>query len=287
MALALDYERSGSRGRSSVVEHNLAMVGVVSSSLIARSILKVSDFDKHLISSSFSNHFTPCFVLVSCYKLCWFRPMTRSMDGERYLKNGQAGITIIGMCPSVCGPFYDGNTIRIALGTKSAKVARVRRDELLEADDDYWIQLKLSLNLESAGERMDTSHAEKRYPVAKARALSACFRFRPMDQLADPSQIEDIVRRLLSLEQKAASNGSLNPEMIDAVMGGVEEPRVLVGEAVDIYQTEIAMPDPGEEISRTEAALKKHARPVLAVFHRGHRRSADCRDHSRARPAIL
>ena len=37
MAPTLEYERSWSRGRSSVVEHNLAMVGVVSSSLIARS----------------------------------------------------------------------------------------------------------------------------------------------------------------------------------------------------------------------------------------------------------
>ena len=166
------------------------------------------------------------------------------INGRRALPEKRAGwYYYYRHVPVRLRPFYDGNTIRIALGTKSAEVARVRRDELLEADDDYWIQLKLSLDLESAGERMDTSHAEKRYPVAKARALSACFRFRPIDQLADPSQIEDIVRRLLSLEQKAASNGSLNPEMIDAVLGGVEEPRVLVGEAVDIYQTEIAMPD--------------------------------------------
>ena len=74
---------------------------------------------------------------------------------------------------------------------------------------------------------MDTSHARKRYDVAKARAL------------ADPSQLDDIVRRLSHIEKTAASDGSLNSETIDAVLGGVEVPEVSISEAMNIYQSEI------------------------------------------------
>lgn len=169
--------------------------------------------------------------------------MSRPLAGERYLKNRGGWYYYYRHVPTRLRAFYSGGTIRLALGTQSAEVARVRRDELVEADNDYWSQLKLSLELEAAGEPMDTSHAKKRYDIAKARALSAGFKFRPMDQLADPSQIEEIVRRMLSLDKSAASDGSLNPATIDAVLGGVEEPIVTISQAMEIYQTEIMRAD--------------------------------------------
>ena len=165
--------------------------------------------------------------------------MTRAQNGERYLKNRGGWYYYYRHVPTRLRPFYAGATIRLALGTQSAEVARVRRDELVEADNDYWGQLKLSLDLEAAGEPMDTSHARKRYDVAKARALAAGFKFRSIDTLADPSQLDDIVRRLSHIEKTAASDGSLNPETIDAVLGGVEAPDVTVSEAMNIYQSEI------------------------------------------------
>ncbi len=97
----------------------------------------------------------------------------------------------------------------------------MRRDELVEADDANWFQLKLSLDLEKAGQTMDTAHARKRYEIVKARAMAAGHTYRPVDQLADPSQIEEIVRRLLTVVQHAVSDGSLNEAVVDAVLGEV------------------------------------------------------------------
>ena len=169
--------------------------------------------------------------------------MTLRPKNDRYLMQRAGWYYYYRQVPARLRPFYEGRKIRIALGTQSYEVARVRRDELLEADNDYWAQMKLSLDLEKAGERMDVTHAQKRYDVAKARALAAGFKFRPMDTLADPSQIEDIVRRLSHIEKTAASDGSLNPDIIDAVLGGVDIPKTTVSEAMKVYQPEIMRAD--------------------------------------------
>ena len=165
--------------------------------------------------------------------------MSDTLVTEKYLKRRNGWFYYYRRVPTALLPFYSGKFIRVALDTKSLEVAKVRRDELAEADDDYWAKLKLSLKLEKLGERMDTKHARSRYEIAKARALAAGFRFRSMDQLADPSQIEDIVKRVLAVDQNQTSDGRLNPVMVDAVLGGIDEPAVSVSEAMKIYQNEI------------------------------------------------
>ena len=169
--------------------------------------------------------------------------MTRTQDGEQFLKKRGGGYYYYRRVPVRVRSFYPSDLIRISLGTKSIEVAKARRDELAEADDDYWAQLKLSLNLEEAGEAMSTAHAKRRYEIAKARALAAGFKFKALDQLAQPSQVDEIVRRLEAIEGRAASDGSLNPEVIDAVLGGVEGPKTSISEAMEIYQTKIALPN--------------------------------------------
>lgn len=169
--------------------------------------------------------------------------MTRALEDERYLKKRGGWYYYYRRVPTRLRPFYEHDLIRIALGTRSAEVARVRRDELAEADEDYWSQLKLSVEMEKIGEPMEVNHARRRYEIAKARALAAGFKFRSVDELADPSHIEDIVRRFLHIEKAAASDGSLNSEVIDAVLGGVEEPKVTISEAMALYQSKIALPE--------------------------------------------
>lgn len=165
--------------------------------------------------------------------------MARSLDDEKYLTERNGWFYYYRRVPTVLRAFYPGNLIRVALNTKSLEVARARRDEMIEADEDYWGQLKLSLRLEKLGERMDTSHAQARYEIAKARALAAGFKFRSMDQLADPTQVEEIVRRVLAVDAKQTSDGRLNPVVVDAVLGGVEAPSVKVSHAMKTYQDEI------------------------------------------------
>lgn len=165
--------------------------------------------------------------------------MARTSNDEKYLKKRNGWFYYYRRVPTALLPFYENKLIRVALDTKSTEVAKVRRDELVEADEDYWAQLKLSLKLENLGERMDITHARSRYEIAKARALAAGFKFRPMEQLADPSRIEEIVKRVLAVDGSQTSDGRLNPVMVDAVLGGVQEPTVTVTDAMKIYQNEI------------------------------------------------
>ncbi|CAI8398572.1 MAG: Uncharacterised protein [Hyphomonas sp. TMED17] len=92
--------------------------------------------------------------------------MARPLDGDRYLRPRAGWYYYYRHIPRRVQPFYEGQTIRLALGTQSRDIARMRRDELVEADDAYWAQLKLSLDLEKAGQTMDTVHARKRYEIA-------------------------------------------------------------------------------------------------------------------------
>jgi len=165
--------------------------------------------------------------------------MTRVTTDDQFLKTRGDTYYYYRRVPTRLRAFYSTEHIRISLGTKSLEVARVRRDELADADEDYWTQLKLSLDLESVGKKMDVSHARQRYETAKARALAAGFKFRAMDQLADPSQIEEIVRRMLAVDGAQTSDGRLNPTVVDAVLGGVDEPKVVMSEAMSTYQDEI------------------------------------------------
>ena len=151
--------------------------------------------------------------------------MARSKDDEKYLKKRNGWYYYYRRVPTTLLPFYPSKFIRVALDTKSNEVAKVRRDELLEADEDYWAQLKLSLKLEKLGERMDTTHAQSRYEIAKAKALASGFKFRPMEQLADPTQIEEIVKRVLAVDDSQTSDGRLNRLAIFGMRADQQQPR--------------------------------------------------------------
>ncbi|KCZ54671.1 hypothetical protein HY29_14055 [Hyphomonas beringensis] len=168
--------------------------------------------------------------------------MAQSTDDDKFLKQRGGRYYYYRRVPTRLRPFYPSEFIRIALGTSSLEVARARRDELVDADESYWGKLRLSLDLERMGEPMDIEHARKRYEVAKARALAAGFRFRAMDELATPGMIDEVVSRLQAIERRAPSNGALNEEDVAAMLGAVEEPKVSVSEAMEIYQTKIAPP---------------------------------------------
>lgn len=165
--------------------------------------------------------------------------MTKTFRDEQFLRERNGWYHYQRHVPTKLRAFYPSKLIRVTLNTKSIEIAKMRRDELALADDEYWAELKLSLASERSGNQPDTTHAATRYEIAKQRALAAGFKFRPIDQLADPSQIEDIVKRRLAVESSQTSDGRLNPVVVDAVLGGVEEPSVKVSEAMKIYQDEI------------------------------------------------
>lgn len=167
--------------------------------------------------------------------------MSKSDDPDRYLLQRNGWYHYQRSVPLRLRGFYDGPLVRCSLQTQSLERAREQRDALAKADDEYWHSLKEKLRLEAAGHAMDIEPATKRYELAKARALSAGFRYKPLHELADPALIEELVRRSLAVGEQSTADGRVVPEVADAMLGGVEEPKVSVSEAMTIYQTKIAV----------------------------------------------
>ena len=94
--------------------------------------------------------------------------------------------------------------------------------------------------------------AVQRYEAARTAALAAGFHYRPLDQLLGTRDVEDIVRRLLAVDQNGRSQGDLQPRQIEALLGGVEEPGVTVSEALELYLSEIAVDD---QYGKSEAQI--------------------------------
>ena len=64
--------------------------------------------------------------------------------------------------------------VRVGLDTELLKVARMRRDALVEADDAYWTSLLLAeMDGDSASDPAKAA-AAKRYEAASARAMASC-----------------------------------------------------------------------------------------------------------------
>lgn len=148
--------------------------------------------------------------------------MAKSDDPDRYLLKRNVWYHYQRSVPLKLRGFYGGPLVRCSLQTQSLERAREQRDALAKADDEYWHSLKEKLRLEVAGHAMDIEPATKRYELAKARALSAGFRYKPLHELADPSLIEELVRRSLAVGEQSTADGRVVPEVADAMLGGAE-----------------------------------------------------------------
>jgi len=134
-------------------------------------------------------------------------------------------------------------TIRLALGTTSLETARLRRDELAAADDEYWASLTLAEASSPQIGRIDPRIAEHRYRAACAAAMAAGFTYRPMERLVQPENIEEVVERLLSLRAGQIDTSDVQPFRAEALLGGVEEPKLTVSQAFEVYISDIAVDD--------------------------------------------
>ncbi|NNU16498.1 integrase [Parvularcula sp. ZS-1/3] len=133
-------------------------------------------------------------------------------------------------------------TIKTALKTDSLEMARMRRDSLAHSDEELWKALELSL---TEGDKSGTSVAiaRRRYNAAQARALAYGFTYRPMDELIDEGKIEEIVARVLAIDND--TNGPkrsirAHRETAEALLGAVPVPDVRVSDAFKLYLEDIA-----------------------------------------------
>ncbi len=157
-------------------------------------------------------------------------------------------------------------TIRLALGTTSLETARLRRDELARADDEFWALLVLAQAASSTGLRVDARIAEHRYRAACASAMAAGFSYRPMERLVQPGNIEEVVERLLSLKADRIGTTELEPFKAEALLGGIEEPRLTVSQAFDVYVSDIAVDDQYNKSEQQKYQWRKVKRLSINYF---------------------
>ena len=145
-------------------------------------------------------------------------------------------------------------TVRTSLKTKSKDVARLRRDALEESDDNYWALLVLD------GGATPRKKMDSRYSAAKSRAMALGFVYKDALSISN-EPLEGLLRRVETLESD--DRGVTSKRDVEALLGGVDAPIVLISEALEIYISEIS-PDhlKGKSVKQKKAWEKAPRRAV-------------------------
>ncbi|MEQ3629596.1 MAG: DUF6538 domain-containing protein [Hyphomonas sp.] len=142
-------------------------------------------------------------------------------------------------------PYDDRAVIKASLKTDSVEVARFRRDALEAADDDYWnsmLYLEDGEVAEEAATRLRET-LERRYRAASSRALARGFVYAPIEQIVDKADLGEILDRINVIKPIDKGGPSRAEEAeAEALLGAAEQPPVIASEAMEIYQTKIALP---------------------------------------------
>ena len=132
--------------------------------------------------------------------------------------------------------------IRISLNTDSKEHACKLRDGLVEADKIYWSSL-VTLNANGELSEVQNAAAQVRYADAKTRALSKGYEYRPQQSLVENAPLEELVARLEAIDKGASASGIPKVADAEALLGGAQEPKVLISDALEVYFDEIAVDD--------------------------------------------
>lgn len=192
--------------------------------------------------------------------------MRRTSQSDKYLRRRGEHWHYYRRVPSKFQSFDSRGTIRLSLGTSSLEMARLRRDELAAADDEYWALLALAAASNSQDRGIDPRVAEQRYRAACAAAMAAGFKYRPMDHLVQPGNIEEVVNRLFALASSQLSNKAVEPFKAEALLGGVEEPKLTVSQAFEVYVTDIAVDDQYNKSERQRYQWRKVKQLSISYF---------------------
>ena len=142
-------------------------------------------------------------------------------------------------------PYDDRGVVKTALKTDSVEVARFRRDALEAADDDYWnsmLYLDDGEVVEETATRLRET-LERRYRAASSRALARGCVYAPIEQIVDTADLGEILDRINVIKPIDKGGPSRAEEAeAEALLGAAKEPPVTVSQAMEIYQTKIALP---------------------------------------------
>ena len=130
---------------------------------------------------------------------------------------------------------------KVSLKTESLEIARVRRDQLADADDEYWMALAVELAEENANGSTVRAALEHRYKSAISRAMAYGFSYKPAEPLAEARSIAELMDRIKILEAQSGAGGDPNRADSEALLGGAPDPaaRIPVSEAFELYVSKI------------------------------------------------
>jgi len=185
---------------------------------------------------------------------------------DRYLQKRGHSWYYYRRVPAKFASFDDRGTIRLALGTTSLDQARLRRDQLAVADDEYWASLALVEAGSVDGQALSRPVAERRYRAACALALASGFTYRPMEALLDEGRIESIVERVLAVSGQRTNDGAIRPARAEALLGAAPTPQVTISDAFDVYVSDIAIDEQFNKSDQQKYQWQKVKRRSLAYF---------------------
>jgi len=145
--------------------------------------------------------------------------------------------------PKAVSHLDDRKVIQVALGTRNIEVARVRRDAMESADNQYWT----SLRTVGADEQ-----AEARYEAARERAKAFGYVYKNLDDLVNDAPMSELVGRVRTVQGGSKVDRDRNAE---AVLGAAETPRVTLSRALGIFNEKCA----AEELAgKSETQIKSN-----------------------------
>ncbi len=153
---------------------------------------------------------------------------------------------------------------KVSLKTESLDLARLRRDQLAEADDEFWMALAVEAG---TGPSVRTA-LEHRYKAAIARAMAYGFSYKPAEPLAESRTIAELMQRIKTLEAQAGKSGDPGRADTEALLGGSPNPAasITVSEAFELYVSRIAFDDQYNKSDAQRRSWEKTKRTSIAYF---------------------
>ncbi len=169
-------------------------------------------------------------------------------DRDRYLLQRGNRYYYYRHVPYDVRAFDSRRFVRVALKTDDKAAARKKRDRLEEADDLYWSSV-------STG---NGKGARERYKSAVQRAVANGFKYLPMGELIEQAPLPQLLDRIDAIPS------AKDTATAEALLGGVEEPKVSLRESFDVYLNEIAA---SETSGKSEAQFKSWKKVKLRAIN--------------------
>ena len=133
--------------------------------------------------------------------------------------------------------------VRRSLKTKSIHIARLRRDNLVRADNSYWSALSIEFAATGAITEPVIEVQNKYYKAASERALANGFVYKTAQELFEHDAVKEVMNRVDALKDHTDGSNPPSRKETFALLGGIDRPSIPtlpVSAAFEIYVEEIA-----------------------------------------------